>query len=425
MAQPGVADGASSNTDAERAAFYRLVNNEGFAVEDLLAAHFVSTASRARCEDDVLVIGDTSECPFNTRHAAKGLGPLGGKYSLGMLAHATYAVTSDGLPLGVLDAQFLVRDAATLRRKHDPRRHQVPLENRESRKWNSTLESAERLRHAVGAKPRITVVLDREGDIARLIDRAATAQEDYALLVRVQHNRKEVTGTRVCTRLLETPARAKFDLVVPAAPGRSARVAHMSLRFAPAQLENTRVKGPRGTPRAPQCNVWVVIARELCPPSGVEPLDWRLYSTRPIVNVKQARRALEDYAARWSIEVLFRTWKSVMRTLERQYRDAEALKTSLMLDLILAFVVLHVTHLRRSRPQAPAALGFDPEEIDALRRLRREPKSRAPPTLAQMCDAVADLGGHVGRKTPAGPLVMARGLHTLAIITATVIAIDG
>lgn len=428
LAQPGLTDGGASDDGAERAGSYRWMNNKRITPDAVLAAHRPALTARVSAEPDVLVIGDTSDCPFHTRHAAKGLGPLSGADSKGMLAHVTYVTTPQRLPLGVLDAMFLVRDPDGLGKRNDPEHHRSVIAERESRKWEHSVTAAAGLRRDVGAGPRITVVFDREGDIARILCRAAAESADYGLIVRGKNDRRVADApdqARAFTQLLARPAQTQFALLIPAAPGRPERTAKLELRYAPVRLRATRERGPAGTRPVPECDVWAVMTHEIDAPADVEPLHWRLYTTRALTTAEDARAVVRDYAARWDIEVLFRTWKQALRTLDRRYRTATALQTSLMMDLILAFVILQVAHLRRHRPKALATAVFDVAECDALRRFRREPDRHWPPTLAAMCDAVAALGGYAGRKHPAGAGTMARGLYKLAVITETVQSLLG
>jgi hypothetical protein len=425
FAQPGTSDRGACDGGAELAGVYRWMNNARTSPEAVLAAHRPALLARAAAEPALLVVGDTSACPYNTRHHTEDLGPLSGESSRGMFAHVTYVTTPARLPLGVLATTFLVRDPEEHGRRHDPARHRSPVEGRESGKWEDSLDAAAALRRDVGPGPAITAVFDREGDIVRLLHRAAQERADYALLVRAKNDRRTADGPRTFARLLAQPAACEYDLAVPAGPQRPARTARMALRFAPVRLAETRVRGPAGTEPVPECDVYAVITREIDPPAGVAPLDWRLYTTRTVTTADDARAAVRDYAARWDIELLFRTWKQELRTLDRQYRTVEALQTSLTMDLVLAFVIMQVAHLKRHRPDAPPTAVFDPVECDALRRYRGERGRSWPPTLAVMADAVAVLGGHAAKKKPAGPTVMARGIEKLAVITDTTLRLLG
>jgi len=64
--------------------------------------HWQCSAERMRACDVVLYLDDTTELNFNGQDIA-GLGQLSYEAQRGMYVHATYAVTPQGEPLGVLN----------------------------------------------------------------------------------------------------------------------------------------------------------------------------------------------------------------------------------------------------------------------------------------------------------------------------------
>jgi hypothetical protein len=99
---------------ANTKAAYRFFSNERVSEAEILAGHFEATRDRfATTEGPILVLQDTSEFTFQREHVA----PVGvtyavnsgkdkaGRYRMhtvcGLLMHASLAVTTDGLPLGL------------------------------------------------------------------------------------------------------------------------------------------------------------------------------------------------------------------------------------------------------------------------------------------------------------------------------------
>jgi hypothetical protein len=265
--------------------------------------------------------------------------------------------------------------------------------------------------------------MDREGDIAPLLCRAAQERDRYSLLVRGRNNRAcddDPAGPRVWDRLLAQPTMLSYDVDVPSGPKRKARVAHMDVRFIETTLAPVRQRMPAGEPSlTPPCRVSVVMATERNAPPGVAALDWRLYTTLEVRTIDDAIDCVKNYAARWAIEVLFRTWKSTMKAEQKQYRDGEALQCSLTMDLLLAFTFLQIAHLHRVNPDAKATEVFDMRECQALWRYRYGRKCARAPTLAAMSTEVAALGGH-STKSIAGARTFARGMQKLAVIVEVV-----
>lgn len=426
FAQPGVSDCGASRDDAERQGALHFMNHRRTTAEAILAAHRPATLARCAEEREILVLGDTTECPFVTRAPLEGFGALCQKDAQGVFLQASYAVTPEGDPLGVLGADFFARDAATLGRGNSKARNHAPPEKKESRKWGWTLDAALALRRDLGPGPRITVIFDREGSNSAELVRAAGERDRYELIVRARHDRWEDGRTsepKIHARLLAEAPAATCVVDVPAAPGRRARQATLAIHHRKTTLAPVRRRGPAGTPPAPPVEVWTVVAVERDPPRDLAPqeiLDWRLWTTREIATAADARRVVADYARRWCIETLFRTFKSTQRALERQYRSAQKLLASMAMDLVLAFLHLHVVALARRRPTTPATRVFSRDECDAVWALLERPSPRDGPTLKEMADEVALLGGYRGRRgdRPYGVACFARGLQSLAAMVA-------
>lgn len=422
VARPGVSDCGASRDDAARQGAMHFMNHKRTTAETLLAAHRPATLARCGAEQEILVLGDTTECPFLTRAPHEGFGALSQKSAHGVFLHASYAVTPEGAPLGVLGADFFARDAATLGRGNAKARNHAAPGEKESRKWGWTLDAARALRRDVGPGPRITAVFDREGANSAELARAARERDCYELIVRARHDRWESGRTaekKIHARLLAGAPAATYVVDVPAAPGRRARQATLAIYYRQATIAAVRRRGPAGTPPAPPVELWTVVAVERDPPRDLAPqeiLDWRLWTTREIAAAEDARRAVADYARRWCVETLFRTFKSTQRALDRQYRSAKKLRASMVMDLVLAFLHLYVVALARRRPTTPATRIFSRDECDAVWALLERPAPHDGPTLKEMADEVALLGGYRGRRgdRPYGVTCFARGLLSLA-----------
>jgi len=78
--------------------------------------HWQSSTERMRACEVVLCLDDTTELNFNGQEIA-GLGPLSYVAQRGMYVHATYAVTPQREPLGVLNAWMWSRECKDARGK--------------------------------------------------------------------------------------------------------------------------------------------------------------------------------------------------------------------------------------------------------------------------------------------------------------------
>jgi hypothetical protein len=70
------------------------------------------------------------------------------------------------------------------------------------------------------------------------------------------------------------------------------------------RAQSVEVKAPyRRHERLPNLTLNVVWVREVDPPEGVKPLDWLLITSLPIDSLEPVLQVVDDYAARWTIEM--------------------------------------------------------------------------------------------------------------------------
>jgi len=104
------------------------------------------------------------------------------------------------------------------------------------------------------------------------------------------------------------PEATRFSVTIPAAPGRKERTAQLALRFSPVTLCKPH---PSPAPNLPDVILLSMIdVREVSQRHDGEPIHWRLLTTHVVRSPKQARRIIELYRKRWTIEEFFRTLKS-------------------------------------------------------------------------------------------------------------------
>ncbi|AGA31890.1 Mobile element protein [Thioalkalivibrio nitratireducens DSM 14787] len=111
----------------------------------------------------MLCLQDGTDLNFTTRPQTRGIGVIGrnqtGAESLGLHLHSTLAVNADGLPLGVLQAQF---------EAPQPRGEEVPpQEEKKSFRWIAGLRDTAALA-ATLPNTRVVSVADREADAFEL-----------------------------------------------------------------------------------------------------------------------------------------------------------------------------------------------------------------------------------------------------------------
>ena len=162
---------------ANTKAAYRFLSNEAVGEAEILAGHFHSTRRRVAAADGpILVLQDTTEFSYR-RARPERIGAIttapsrretNGRLRMhtvcGLLMHASLAVTTDGLPLGLTAIKFWTRakfkGTNALKRRVNPTR--VPIETEESIRWLENMRQAAAL---LGDPARLVHIGDRENDI--------------------------------------------------------------------------------------------------------------------------------------------------------------------------------------------------------------------------------------------------------------------
>jgi hypothetical protein len=197
----------------------------------------------------------------------------------------------------------------------------------------------------------------------------------------------------------------KLILQLPRTPKRKARRAELTVR-----AKRICLKPPyRKEQTLPEVALNVILVRETNPPAGEEPIEWLLLTSLPIKTYRQVKRAIAYYAARWTVEVFFRTLKTGCRVEHLQLHTAARLRRCLMMYHVIAWRVLYVTMLGRETPDLPCDVVFSEEEWRAAWTIcSKEPMPRKAPPLKTFLPLVAQLGGYKGRKgdAPPGPKTM-------------------
>jgi hypothetical protein len=94
---------------------------------------------------------------------------------------------------------------------------------------------------------------------------------------------------------------------IPTAPGRKARVAELAVRFTPVALRKPEHAGQDLTARV---TLTAVDVRETTRPADGAPVRWRLLTTYDVRSIDPARKVIDLYRMRWTIEEYFRTLKT-------------------------------------------------------------------------------------------------------------------
>jgi hypothetical protein len=392
-------------------ALYRHLSSRGVDFQAILESHLARSGRRViEATTDVYVAHDTSACTFSGEAQRNGVGVVNGKKQ-GFFAHVSLAVAADGnrTPLGLLATELFTREGAQ------------DLEDNEGRRWNrGVAASATRADHCA----RLVHVADREGDAYSLL--AELAAEGRRFIIRAKENRVvEIEGegrTHLFDAAQET--RHSFTLDVPVAkrggkrhgearrahPDREARLANLSVAALPVILMRPRKNAPPGAPTRLSLNAVHVF--EVGAPLGEAPIEWLLLTSEPVGTKKQIAAVIEGYRTRRTVKEYFKALKTGCAFEERQLESFRSLTNLLAYSLIIAYALLLLRALSRSKLDVSADALLTSDQLVCLRVMTKRTKT-ALTTASQVLDAIAELGVHLKSNGLPGWRVLSRGWQRL------------
>lgn len=404
-------------------AAYRFLANERVGETEILAGHFQATRGRLPEGDSpILILHDTTEFSYR-RKATTPIGLVrtipyrpgkGGKGMLrlhtvrGILMHSSLALTTEGLPLGLAAVKFWTRKkfkhTNALRGKICATR--VPIETKESVRWLENLRQSTALLEQAG---RCVHIGDRESDIYELF--CAAQEEGTHFLVRTCVDRLARDGTvTIAKEMKKVPIKAVHCIEVRNAEGES-RPATLEIRF-----QRMVVCPPIGKHnKYPKLTLTVLHVKERNPPSGCEPIIWKLLTDLEVRTRQEAIEKLEWYAQRWKIETFHKILKSGCRAEESRLRTADRLVNLLAIFSILGWRIFWMTMLSRTQPDAEPTVAFTDLEMRILDAILVDKVRYSRQQFSHYLRKLARLGGYLARSTdpPPGNKVVWRGLGRL------------
>ena len=357
--------------------FYRMIDkpdDSAMTPQAILAPHRERTIQRMMGEDTVLVIQDGTSLNFNHLEQCDGLGVLNknqtGAETRGLLLHSSFVVNTNGLPLGVLNAQF---SAPQLKSETDTRpQTSIPIEEKKTFAWIKALRDCAEVANTI-PKTRLISVMDREADFFELFDEQRTTRK-VEVLVRAKHNRTmDDHGHPLFESVRSSPACAQINIHVPrqstrpkkskqqAKPGHVQRTAQVDLRYRDVELR----PGAHQKDKEP-IKLRVVHVLENKEPEDDDPVEWFLLTTCAVSNPEQAQQILSWYCLRWRIEDWHRVLKSGCNIEKLQHKTAERLKRTIAINLVIAWRIMLLTLMGRECPELPAEVLFSDVEIHIL-----------------------------------------------------------
>ena len=372
--------------------YYRLIDQpdaSAVTLEAILAPHRARTVQRMKAHPRVLCIQDGTDLNYSGLAQCEGLGVMGanqtGARGWGLHLHSTLVVSTEGLPLGVLQAQFTAPVAKSAAEARQARGQ--PIEQKKTFAWIAGLRECVKLQKEI-PQTRQVCVMDREADFFELFDEQRKSGK-VDLLVRAKHDRTMHDDSRLFDALRQSPVQGALRIVVPrqsARPKKSKqkartaseqRTAQVQLRFVPMLLpppSEQKDKGP--------ITLWVVHVLEASPPPDTRPLEWFLLTTCTINSVDDAQACLSWYCLRWRIEDWHRVLKTGCRIEALAHHSADRLERAISINLVIAWRIMLMTLLGRACPELPAGVLLSDLQMRVLRAYAQKKTSSSPPTLA-------------------------------------------
>jgi hypothetical protein len=407
---------------AELVGGYRMFNNPKVTHAAILDAHRASCLERLRGREvKVLLLHDTTVLDYSGLDV-QGLGQVGDGHGKGLYAHNSLAVLPATREVVGLMGQILHKRARVP--KGESKKKRQERADRESRLWKQAVSDLPPMPAGVV----VTDVSDRGSDISEYIWHEVQAGRQF--IVRSQHNRKLVDEQgqalidKLHDRLRGLTPMGQYRLRVPAEEG-GWREATIALAWERVHvLPPRQARGQHGREPIQVCGL---IAREIDPPAGTEPVEWILLTNRAVASAQQAREVVEDYACRWMVEDYHKAMKSGCGIEETQMTTLHGLSNVIALLSVLAVHVLRLRCNARDEEirQQPARLHEEALKVQLAARDSKHPDWRKM-TVWEFYVAVARMGGYVlnPHKRPPGWIVLWRGYIRLEDMCAGVRLMD-
>lgn len=389
--------------------YYRMIDQpetSAITMENILAPHRQRTARRMMAQKVVLCLQDGSELNYTNLDSCTGLGDLKanqtGAKTLGLNLHSTFAIATNGLPLGVVKAQCLAPKAKSAEEKRKP--SQIPIEEKKTFVW---IEHHRDLVELAGTMPQTKIidVCDREADFFELFDEQRK-NPSVDILIRAKHDRNiKEEPYKLFAAVRESPIQGQIQVPLQkhsartkkskqkASAARPKRLADLALRHLQIQLPAPEYYADR-----PPVTVELIHAVEENPPAGAEAVEWFLLTTVGIESAADIEQCLRWYTLRWRIEDWHRVLKSGCAIDDLAHETAERLRRAIAINLVIGWRIMLMTLLGRETPELPAEILFSDIEIRTLHAYAKKKGLKPPTSLGDAVLMVAAIGGYLGRK---------------------------
>ncbi|MCP4259534.1 MAG: DUF4338 domain-containing protein, partial [Planctomycetes bacterium] len=226
--------------------YYRFIDqadDSAVTMEHILLPHREQTIRRMMAERIVLNIQDGSDLNYNNLDQCKDLGVIGsnqtGAETRGLHLHSMLAVTTEGLPLGVLRSECT---APQPKMQDDDRpASAIPIEEKKTFSWIEGVRDSQSLK-VLMPHTSIINVMDREADFFEMFDDQRSNSRDVDLLVRAKHDRTTTGEYKLFETARQAPVQAQIEIKVPRQSARSKKSKQKARAKRPARTAQVSVR---------------------------------------------------------------------------------------------------------------------------------------------------------------------------------------
>jgi hypothetical protein len=328
--------------------------------------------------------------------------------------HSSLAVTTHGVPLGLLSQKIWARDSEVVGREVS--RRGIAAEEKESFKWLERLRESAK---ACGPKTKLITIADREADILAVFQEAAALKTGF--VIRAFRNRpanREDNEQRVklLKHIRSKPVAGEVQIEFIHPTSEKKKWVHFEVKVSQLRFHNG----------VQSVLVNVILVKER---HATKPLQWLLLTNLALENFADVVEKIQWYRFRWRIETIHKILKSGYQIEDCRLQNAVRLKRYLTLMSIIAWRLYWMQLYSREEPNICSSLFFTDDEWKVLymraHKTNRIPSS--PPTLYDALRWAAKIGGFLARINDGEPgtQTLWRGLLALKESTQMWLLIKG
>ena len=302
----------------------------------------------------------------NRLQSKNGLGPLSDSFTLGYCLQPILCLDAfDKSPLGISSVHLWNRENDLLTDHH--KRY---ITERESNKWYTPVKNARDsvLSHA----DHITFIMDREGDIYEVMEAIPDRHTD--LVIRSHHDRNIIHRNNIIkTSQYVNSLPIRGQLIIPLkSHKRSGERILTNIRFGNVLIPKT--KNALYLPHTRDfISMSIVDVKEAS--SKPNKVHWKLWTSKPINTLQEAKEIIDIYKSRWHVEEMFRLMKTEAFDIESsELEKPENLFKLGVLVMEASLMIKQLKAVREEESNIRVDSLFSPEEIECLTALNVELK---------------------------------------------------